>query len=139
MSRRLENWPELLNSYIAEQETAPFVWGEHDCCLFVCNVIQLLTGIDPAKDYRNRYKTKAGATRLLAKAGGLEALAVAVCADMEFVEIGVNFCQRGDLVLMDCAEEQALGICLGANAAFVTLTGFTYYPLSKCCRAWRVS
>jgi len=49
----------------------PFVWGECDCCLFAADWVLARTGQDPAAGWRGRYDTKARASQIAHRAGGL--------------------------------------------------------------------
>jgi hypothetical protein len=53
----------------------PIVMGMSDCCPAACDVFQRLHGIDPMAPLRGRYHTAIGAARIIARAGGFEALA----------------------------------------------------------------
>ena len=43
---RLPDWQPRLQALIQARLAAPFAWGEHDCCLFVCDAVQAITGQD---------------------------------------------------------------------------------------------
>lgn len=149
-TQRFENWPNLLNDFIASREAAPFKWGTNDCCMFVCDEILAITGIDPASpDYRGHYDSALGAARLFNRSGGVEQIADAICKAQGFGECPVFFAQRGDPMLIDVladgtptdpekADSCALGVCLGAKAAFVSPAGLVYHDVKKCRRAWRI-
>ncbi|WP_408068300.1 DUF6950 family protein [Yersinia nurmii] len=38
-----------------------FLWGQHDCCLFVADCAEAVCGIDSAGDYRGTYDSALGA------------------------------------------------------------------------------
>lgn len=139
---RHQDWPTRLFSFIEERRDAPFEWGRQDCCLFVCDGIHAMTGVDPAKpDFRGRYKDGLGAARLLKKHGGVEAVAGMVCARLGFAPVPVASAQRGDVVLIHATanEEPALGLCLGAQGAFPGKAGLEMHPLGDCQQAWAVA
>lgn len=136
-TRRVDNWPAKLAEFFATEGLAPFVWGERDCCLFACNGIRAITGLDPAAEmFRGKYRGATGAARLLKKHGGVEAVAVARCAELGFVEWArVYQARRGDVVLLDTPEGPALGVCDGVNVRFA---GGARKLLGECRRAWRI-
>lgn len=140
MTRRKTNWPEKLNELIDARRAQPFAWGSNDCCLFACDVILELIGIDPANDLRGKYSTELGAARLLADIGGVEGIANDRCQGCGFEELpGPAFAQRGDVVLRDTPEHGAtLGVCVGSRVAFVGPDGLVFIPPAACRRAWRV-
>jgi hypothetical protein len=149
MSRRHQEWPVLLHDFIEQNRACAFTWGEHDCCLFTCNAILQITGVEIAADFRGKYSSALGAVRILAKSGGVEGIAASVCAANEFPEVGINFAQRGDAILVDVnsrgevvpatlADQNVLGICMGATVAIPGHLGLEFIPLWKCRRAWRI-
>lgn len=139
---RLEHWPRLLADFIESRRKAPFEWGTNDCCLFACDAVHAITGLDPAaKTFRGKYKTAVGAGKILKKHGGVEGVAENVCEKHGFGEITIPFAMRGDVVSCDMTEvgEAALGICLGAQSAFIGITdGMRFIPTINCRRAWRI-
>lgn len=138
---RRQDWPSRLFAFIEERRHAPFEWGRQDCCLFVCDGILTITGLDPAaKIYRGKYHDKLGAARLLKKHGGVEAVAEKVCAELGFVELPhPALAQRGDVAVLDTTEHgPALGLCVGAQLAAAGPDGLTFSPLGAARRAWRI-
>ncbi len=95
-----------LSTIFNEYQNKPFVWGKSDCCLFTADFVQVLTGIDPAKDYRNKYKTEIGAKRALVKYGSVEK-----ALDEHFKRINYNFAKRGDPILFT----SELGLTVGVK------------------------
>ena len=45
---RKPDWQALLDAFLAEHQFDSFQYGRWDCCLFVCDAIQAMTGVDPA-------------------------------------------------------------------------------------------
>ena len=43
----------------------------HDCCSFAADCVLAMTGVDKMAGYRGGYKSAVGASRKLAKAGGM--------------------------------------------------------------------
>lgn len=139
INRRFDLWPRLLSEYLDSVRTKPFTWGEHDCCLFTCNCIQIITGLDPAAEvFRGKYSDLPGAMSLLNEHGGVEAIAVERCAAFGFAEIQVAFATRGDVLLVDTDNGPTLGICWGSKALFVGPDGLESAMKTRCRRAWRV-
>lgn len=92
---RNRDWTTRLHDVIKAAHGRPFSWGKFDCCLFAADCTLAVCGIDPAVEYRGKYKTEAGAKRLLKKIhGSLEA-----AWDVSFVRIPPAFIQRGDVAL----------------------------------------
>jgi hypothetical protein len=72
--RRLKNWPSRLAALVELARVQPFCWGRHDCCLWAADAVRASTGIDLAAEWRGTYDDAAGALRLLASLGGIEAV-----------------------------------------------------------------
>lgn len=143
-ARRLSNWPALFGAFIESRRSAPFAWGQHDCCLFACDGILAHSGLDPAaKLFRGKYRDALGAARLVRKHGGIEAIATKVCSAHGWPALGSPLlAQRGDVVLLLLPEDPmgaALGLCLGAEVAFTGPAGITLHPLTACAKAWAVA
>lgn len=140
---RVSNWPKLLNDAIACAAMTQPAWGSKDCCLMAADLVQAITGKDPAAVFRGTYSSRLGAARIIAKFGGVEALAESIAKENGWSEIPVRMAGRGDLVLRpsdDGRDWPALGIGAGAKAVFPTITNnVRYVLLSECSRAWRVN
>ena len=136
MTRR-HDWPERLAEVVRAARGKRFAWGRHDCATFAFDCAAAMTGVDRLADFRGRYRTPKGAQRALRRIGGvttLEDLATALTKRPALPETA----QRGDLVLIDSDLGPALGVCLGARAAFVGAHGLAFVPTAAARRAWRV-
>jgi len=134
MTRRFENWPEILADEIKAAKKRPFSWGSHDCASFAARVVEAMTG----KDFTflfNGYNSAEVAAEVIAQNGGLEAM-VTRCLG---VPIPPLCAQRGDVCMIDTPEGPALGICDGAWIWCAGLTGLNRRPLSSAIKAWRVA
>lgn len=136
MVKRFEDWPQRLAAAIEAARGRPFCWGAHDCALFAAEVVQALTGIDFAAEFRGRYASKAEAVGLLGERGGLEAVVTAVLGTPRPSPI---LAQRGDVVMVVTDEGHALGICNGAHAACAGREGgLVFKPMPEWRLAWEV-
>lgn len=132
---RYENWPILLNDYVLSCAKKPFVWGEHDCCMFAAGAVSQMTGVDYAAAFRGLYSTREEAEQILAERGGLEN----IVSELLGPPIELPFAQRGDVVIREEDEGFALGIVLGTVAAFTGGAGLVFLPtLTSGLKAWRV-
>lgn len=134
---RLPEWPKRLSAAVSAAGSVPFAWGSHDCALFAAEVIQAFTGVDLAAGVRGLYRDAAGAERVMSAVYGttdLGEIATILLGD----PIPIELAGRGDLVLMDVATGQALGICTGAEAAGAGPGGLTMVPMRHWHAAWRV-
>ena len=136
---RLDNWPSLLAEFLRQRETAAFQYGFRDCSLFAADAVLCMTGIDPARDLRGRYKTELGAARLLKLHGGLPGIMEKIAQDQGMAEIHPKSAQRGDVVLIGSPLGDALALIdLSGEVAGQSIHGVTKYPISEVKRAWRV-
>lgn len=132
---RVADWESQLNEYIADKRHTRFEYGVHDCALFVANTVDIMTGYDPAADFRGKYSTKIGSLRALKNYGGgdLESTFDALLPARDLA-----FCQRGDVVF----NGDAVGICFGSMAIFVGETeqddGLILLDMGAMKKAWAV-
>lgn len=130
---RYEDWPARLNAFLADEQ--PFEWGRRDCTLFAADAVLCITGIDPAKPWRGRYKTAIGAARIQKAHGGLAELV----AQAGLEEVRPTMAQRGDVVLIQSTDGPTLAVVnLSGNVSGQGQSGVTVYPIKEATRAWRV-
>jgi hypothetical protein len=130
---RIEGWEVRLAEAVAAAQSRPFAWGVHDCATWAFDVRQALTGLDAAAAWRGRYRTAVGSVRMLRRLGcqTTEDLARSI---MGAPLASPRLAQRGDIVLL----AGAVGICLGADCAFLAPEGLTFRPITETELAWRV-
>jgi hypothetical protein len=133
---RLPGWEDHLADYLAQHNGAVFKFGKLDCALFAAGGIKAMTGTDPARGLRGKYRSQASSVRAL-KEHGFDSLAALAGSALD--EIPPAFAHRGDIV-MDGSD--SLGICVGSEALFVGdedgAPGLVRLPLASWARAWRV-
>lgn len=134
--KRSPDWEEKLGAYFAEHRDAAFKYGTLDCALFAAGAVKVMTGEDPARGFRGKYRSAATSLRAIKRAG-FENLAAVM--DAKFEQIPPAYAQRGDLI-MDGSD--SLGVCFGRDGVFVGEedgeAGLVQLPLSSWTRAWRV-
>jgi hypothetical protein len=140
---RRPDWPEQLADAVEKARKTPFSWGSHDCALWACEVIQRMTGVDPAASVRGTYSDAAGARAALHTLGGdtLRSVAESLATAHGFPPVAIPLAQRGDLGCYEPGKPLwpvALGICVGAQAAFVGRGGIGMLPMSNIAVAWRI-
>lgn len=129
---RREDWAERLAEEIKAARSRPFVWGEHDCMLFVSDCVKAMTDEDPASDLRGKYDTEFGALRIISELGH-ESLAEAVTN--RFRCVAIMRAKRGDILMY----QGGLGICTGEHGAFLLRDGgLSFQPVLHCQAAWGV-
>lgn len=73
----------------------PSIWGRDDCMLAVANIDLIVLGTDTAKGWRGRYRSAAGAKRIMGKRGVL-GTALRVAKAMGWRSIDPAAAQDGD-------------------------------------------
>jgi hypothetical protein len=92
-----------------------------------------MTGEDPMIAFS--YRNEVGATRLIRKAGSLDALVHRALGD----PIPVANAKRGDVVVADLDSGATVGVCVGSQCAFAAAEGgVTFRPQLMCRVAWGI-
>ena len=141
--RRRSDWQRVLDEFLRANQGRPFEYGKWDCCLFVCDAIAEMTGIDLAAPYRGQYSTRVGAMRAMRKQLGtasIQAVAANAAATHHMPEAPVPLAHRGDMVLVGRGRDYSLGLVAlnGRDAIVASKRGLWRLPLSRAVRAWRV-
>lgn len=133
---RHPEWQQRLIAELESWRSAPFVWGQADCCLFTAACCAAQTGIDPAARYRGRYNTRLGARRALANLGSIEQ-----ALDAHYQQIPIDMAQRGDAVLFrqPGQPDNMAGIVWAGQCWTMTELGARPVPDAEPLIAWRVT
>jgi hypothetical protein len=129
---RIEGWESILAEHIRQAYHATFVWGANDCALWCADWVKKGTGNDFGEPWRGKYKSEAGAAKLMKKRGYA---GPADIANQHLPEIPVPMARRGDLLLH---PEGCLGICHGRHGFFLKDDGVLMSDALACTRAWKV-
>ncbi|MCU6204521.1 DUF6950 family protein [Enterobacter cloacae] len=87
----------------------PFLWGEHDCCLFAADCAEAMTGENFADGWRGTYDSETGAKKALLRGGGSLEKVLAKYLD----EVPVKMAQRGDIAVVENAGTRCAGVIYG--------------------------
>ena len=141
--QRRSDWQATLDEFLRAHQDRPFEYGKWDCCLFVCDAIVEMTGVDLAASYRGRYSTRAGAVRAIREQLGtvsVWAVAANAAATHSMQEVPVTHAHRGDMVLVGRVRDYSLGLVAlnGRDVIVASKRGLWRLPLSCAVRAWRV-
>lgn len=101
LTDRLSDWETRFADYLAEATIAVRAGRENFCALFAAGAVEAVTGTNPAKKYRGRFRETAGR---------LEA-----ALDETFAERPPALARRADLVW----HNGAVGVVIGSDALFV--------------------
>ena len=132
--QRLEDWPTRLSEFIEARRERAFSWGYSDCCLFVCDGIEAMTGTNPGARWRGLYASEKGARRVLRDNGGVAGIATLVLG----AAVPPALAGRGDVVLIDTPHGEALALCLGVLIAAQGQTGIEFMEQKRAKAAWKV-
>jgi hypothetical protein len=145
--KRTPHWATReLHQFVIDRSTARFVWGIHDCCLFVADGIQAMTGVDIASDFRGQYTDETSAKAAIAKvtgvANGTVEDAAAYCATKHGLAELTHplMAQRGDLVVVEDAGRLIAGLVhlSGRHIVAAGEQGLKKIPITNVKRAWRI-
>lgn len=141
--KRRTGWQEALDKFLRAHQDRPFEYGKWDCCLFVCDAIVEMTGVDLAVSYRGKYSTRIGAMRTIGELVGMASVrAVAENAATVYgmPEIPITHAHRGDMVVVRRGRDYSLGLVAlnGREVIVSSKRGLWRLPLSCAIRAWQV-
>lgn len=145
MLSRIDNWEHELNRFVQENQRRSFQYGQFDCCLFVADAIQSITGVDIAAAYRGRYQTRKEAIALAIEIAGVPSIQAVVdnaAATFEIPEIEPLRAGRGDMVLLRRASGRDYSLSVvalnGRELLWACKDGIGRISLESGHRAWRV-
>lgn len=90
---RLPDWMCRLDQLVCTRRTAPYTWGQFDCCTLVADVIEAITGFDHMAGIRGTYASEQEAYALIERHGGL----VAILTNRLGKPLPVGLAQTGDV------------------------------------------
>lgn len=121
----------VLHSHVEHIKNKSFVYGEHDCFIFVFTFFNKIKKVEIGKEFFGKYKTHTGYMRLLKK-NGYNSIDEYCNAFLK--QKNINFANRCDLVL----RNGCLGICDGMYSLFITDDGIKSFKTSECTHSWGV-
>ncbi len=136
-------WQADLSAFLSLNQYRKFEYGQWDCCLFVCDAIQVMTGVDVAEWFRGTYSNRPGAVRRLREFCGKASL-LAVVREItranQMTMCGVLQARRGDVVLVRRGCRVSLGLVAmnGKDVIVASRKGLWRIPISEALRAWHV-
>lgn len=130
---RREDWLDKLWVTIDALTLEPFVWGQHDCCLFAAKVVDAMTDSTHADTLATHYSDEPTALAYIAAEGGLEA---AVSTYLGTAKTGRP--QRGDVVLFEGEQGDTVGVCVGSTIVAAGPSGLVSVPKRMTVKFWSV-
>jgi len=138
---RQETWLADLMQEIESVRDNPFVWGEHDCCLFAARCVEVMTGENPMPEFIGKYKSQAQAFRALKEIG--EGTLLKTLKKKFGKPIHPAHAKRGDIMFKVFEEGgPAIGINLGVNSVFTgqegERPGLVEIPTLECSKGFSI-
>lgn len=136
LAPRLPDWRVRLTDYLAEVARHPLRPGRHDCALFVAGAVRAMTGSDPARGWRGKYRSLAAGQRALEARGYADhvALVAAWCPP-----VAPAFAAVGDIAVMKSdVDAAALGLVQGASVYVLSRTGLVLVSRMEMLGAFKI-
>jgi hypothetical protein len=140
---RKPDWQALLHAFLMEHRFDAFSYGHWDCCLFVCDAVCVMTGVDLAAGFRGAYSSRSEARRAIlahCRSTSVQAVVEAVTAKNGIEETPVLHARRGDVALIKRSRDYSLGLVAlnGRDIALASSHGLWTIPVAAAVRAWHV-
>ena len=129
-SVRVDNWSEIIDEELEKARFKTFKYGEFDCCLFVADIVEKMTGIDHAKAFRGQYKSKSKAMKLINND------IRSTLNDILGRESNTLESVRGDVLLL---KNKQLAIHTGVFAVTTSDKGIRYTPAYEAVASWSIN
>ena len=141
--QRRSDWQRVLDEFLRANQDRRFEYGHWDCCLFVCDAVAAITGVDLAAPFRGKYSNRKGALHAICEqigAASIRAVAENAAATHHMPEVPVPRAHRGDMVLIARGRDYSLGLVAlnGRDVIVASKCGLWRLPLSGAVRAWQV-
>lgn len=130
---RANNWASQLHAIIESHRTRQFEWGSNDCCLFVARVVDAMTGSTHEEKLLQMYSSERTALEFIAPHGSLSNTVSVFLGPPSNARA-----TRGDVVLFDGGEGDAVGICTGPMIVGVGPDGLRSVPREEIRQVWRI-
>jgi len=117
-----------MDDVIDRYTSTPFEWGTTDCCSFVCECVQVVTGKDLSATFH--WIDYASAQELIGSYGSLY--------DLVTHELGppTQGYKDGDVCMTLRFGEELLGVVRGAGGVFRTERGIMQLPMASIVYVW---
>lgn len=140
---RLDGWESRLAALLEDARHKPYALGEHDCFRLACGAVEGLTGVDRWPEFAG-YRTRREALALIAQHG--RSFEEAFDWFFGIAAVDARLARRGDVLMLvtprgwdgSVRDEAHLGVCNGAQTAFLAPDGLLWIPTVTCLACWRV-
>jgi hypothetical protein len=120
----------ILTSFLARAGRRGFAWGQNDCMILVADWAVVLTGRDPAAQYRDLYSNETEAMDIIARAGSPTDLLDQCLLPLGWSRVVTTI--AGDIALVQPPghSEEAAGVCVGGGrVALLSKRGLVVWPM----------
>lgn len=131
---RLKDWQRRLNHALEDERDEPFAWGSHDCGYLMGAAIRACCGDDHPLLALLKYRTEAGARRLIARFGSI---AEVLASELAPIENRLR-AQDGDLAIVAGNDVQAGGVVIHGHVMGKSPDGVFYASLETATSCYRV-
>lgn len=132
---RLPDWDRRLARVVEKHLHLPGEWGVTDCGMTVGDAVEAVTGTNPLARFAGRYKTEAGAARLMRKQGWHDM--TDVLASMGAPD-GRLKAQRGDVATVMQGGQVTAGFVCDRGVAAKSEHGLAFYPVTDIIAAFKI-
>ena len=140
--KRREDWVTRFLECVDKFADVKMQYGSFDCCLGGVALVEAMTGVDLAADFRGYNQRKKAYSRI-ARFGGLLGAVEEVARQHDIPEIPVTHAQRGDVLVVELALGKALAVVdlTGQGVLIPYGRGFRRLPFEavSLIKAWRIS
>lgn len=130
---RKPDWRDALARYVKTQTHRPAKAGSHDNFTFAGGCIGAMTGHDPARGLRGKYKSEAKSHEMFEALGYLDHVDYLTA---ELIEVPMAFARAGDLAVFP--QERMVGIVSGGRV-YLMADAITHVPMSRASKFCRVT
>lgn len=134
---RLPDWDRRLARLASSIGVEPGIWGQSDCLMTAAAGIEAVTGVDIMRPWRGRYKSAAGAARLMRKEG-CETVEEVLGSFFGLPEIGRLLAMRGDVGVVESDGQLSCGFICDRGFLVRTETGRLLLPQTAIKTAFKV-
>lgn len=133
---RLKDWETRFDRFLNEYSKKEFGWGTADCCIFACDAVEALSGINPYPYFPADYNSEEEAVKAVKGFAYLDEFGDALIATVELMseyfgleEIEPGYLKKGDIVLAHAQplNQPVCGVYVGTGKiAFMSKNGLIY-------------
>lgn len=135
---RLSDYRSRVFEVINKHERQPFRYGVNDCALFGADIVEAITGVDPAAQWRGKYRSAAGGLRLMKDAGYKNQ---AEWLEKHGERVETPFAQFGDIAVLKASTDiagNALGVVGGGFIIGMSKNGLVRVGLDQAVACYRI-